>query len=331
VLVIAWLFVAGLAARRTGTSFTADSLPRLGSWTAIHAGLAVLWLPWGIAMFYRIGERWQELRQLRHGQPLKDLYHAAGHLILSASPQTFWPRLLVLITVVVGTAAVAWALWSFRTEFRVLLFTSVGVGALGTLLGASAATGFMLYQPRFLTLVLPVLLCVLACGFAAGSPRPKSTMAGWIVMAAWIGVQLAGLSAFYTHPVHGRDGMREIGDRLTSEVRAGDAVIGNYPMLLWTVAQYYDGAMHGLPSDWDVRWGYPLLPPSQPAWTNAQSSALPQVAGSAQRVWLLYLPIVDPGGTLLAAVRAEYRLLEVHAYPLLTIYLFDEQPHGRLD
>ncbi len=325
VLVIACLFVAGLAARRSGTSFTVQSLPHLGSWAGIHAGLAVLWLPWGFAMFLRIGERWQELRQLRHGSPLKDLYHAAGHLIFSASPQTFWPRLPVLITIILGAAAVSWALWRVRREPRVLLFAGVGAAALGTLLGVSAATGFMLYQPRFLTLFLPVLLCVLACGLSVSLPERPRITAGWIVLGGWMVIQLAGLEAFYAHPVHGRDGMREIGDLLTSEVRAGDVVICNYPMLLWSVAQYYGGTLHGLPSDWDVRWGYPLLPPSEPSWTRSQLDALPRVAGSAQRVWLLYLPVVDPGGILLATLRAEYRLSAIHTYPLLTVYLFDGQ------
>jgi hypothetical protein len=135
-------------------------------------------------------------------------------------------------------------------------------------------------------------------------------------------MQSAGLAAFYTQPMHGRDGMREIGAWLTSAVAPDDAVVGNHPLLLWSVAQYYSGQLHGLPTDWNVRWGYRLLPPSQPAWVQAQQAALPRIAGAAPRLWLLYLPAVDPNGTLLAAIQEHYRLDASRSYPSMTVYLF---------
>jgi hypothetical protein len=134
------------------------------------------------------------------------------------------------------------------------------------------------------------------------------------------------LVSFYTQPVHGRDGMHEIGALLTKAVVPGD-VVGNHPLLLWTVSQYYSGPFHGLPADWDVRKGYPLTPPLRPAWVETQLAALPGIVGAAPRLWLLYLPVVDPDGTLLSSIQMQYHLTESHAYPLLTVYLFDRQAH----
>lgn len=70
----------------------------------------------------------------------------------------------------------------------------------------------------------------------------------------------------------------------SASVREGDAVVCNYPMLLWTIAQYYDGPTRGLPSDWDVRWGYPLVPPSQRGWVTALRTASSNVERGVRRL-----------------------------------------------
>ncbi len=321
-LLLAWFFLAGLLAIRYPDRFGIRAAVRSRSWAGAHAVLAAVWLPWAVPMLFRIAGRWAELRQLRHSVRLAELYAVAGHLTLSASPQTFWPALWSAAAVAAGATAVVWSLLLTQRPASVRFCLFVALGTVGSLLGASVLTGAWLFQPRFLTLVLPLLLCAMASGFAARSASSGRRAALAVLASTWMCVQVAGLLAFYTRPVHGRDGLREIGALLAREVMPADVVVGNHPYLLWSVAQYFPGPMHGLPSDWDVRWGYPLLPPAQPDWVRSQRQALPAIARDSPRLWLLYLPVVDPDGTLLASIRADYRQERARFYPLLTVYLF---------
>lgn len=324
-LLLAWFFLAGLlACRESGRRGFASHLSP-GTWIRGHALLALIWLPWAFAMSGRIADRWPELRQLRHLVGWNDLYRAAAHLVLSASPQSFWPPMLVVALVAGGGLFLAWTCQRARPRSAVLLCALIAFGTVSTLLGTSALTKAWLFQPRFLTLVLPLLLSMSALGLAAPSAgrNQRAVLVG--LACFWLGVQIAGLSTFYARPVHGRDGMREIGAWLTAAVAPGDVVVGNHPLLLWSVAQYYSGRLQGLPTDWDVRRGYPLLPPSQPAWVQAQQAAVASVVGAAPRLWVLYLPTVDPDRALLASIQKCYRPAATRTYPLLTVYLFTKR------
>ncbi len=321
-LLLAWFFVAILLSCRAPGRFGIAPVLPPRTWFRAHILIFVFWLPWGIAMVVRIVARWTELRQLQHSPRWSDLYHTAAHLLFSASPQTFWHPVFVMGAVASGGLVLAWALWRSQSHSPAWLCMVIMIGMPGTLLAGAAVTGAWLFQPRFLTLILPLLLSVLALGAAVPMAGWRQSAAAALVTVVWLGLQIGGLVSFYTQPVHGRDGMREIGALLTKVVVSGDVVVGNHPLLLWTVSQYYAGPLHGLPADWDVRKGYPLTPPPQPAWVETQLAALPGIIGAAPRLWLLYLPVVDPDGTLLGSIRMRYHLSETHAYPLLTVYLF---------
>jgi len=321
-LVLAWFFLAGLLAVRNPDRIGIIPAVRLRAWLGGHVLLAVIWLPWAVPMLLRIAERWPELRQLRHAVSLAELHAVAGHLAFSASPQAFWPPLWSAAALGGCGTVLVWSLWRNPRPAAAWLCLFIGLGTIGTLLGVSAVTGAWLFQPRFLALSLPLVLCALALGMAPHlAGLGKHTVAAGLA-AVWICVQAAGLLAFYERPVHGRDGLREIGAWLTRNVMPTDVVVGNHPYLLWSVAQYFPGKLHGLPSDWDVRRGYPLLPPSRPAWVASQLAVLPEIAGQAPRLWLIYLPVADPEGKLLTSIQRTYRLVTSQDYPLVGIYLF---------
>jgi 4-amino-4-deoxy-L-arabinose transferase-like glycosyltransferase len=324
-LLLAWFFLAGLLIYRYPGPFGIQPLLTRRTWIRGHLVLTAIWLPWAVAIGVRAAERWPELSQLSHRFGWAELYAAAAHSVLSASPQSFWPPQWVAVAVTGGGSFLIWALGRTRLS-PAWLCAGIGIGTLGTLAGSSTLTGMWLFQPRFLALALPLLILVLAMGMAAPVSSFKQRVVLVGLAAFWLGAQIAGLLSFYTHPVHGRDGLREIGSWLTEAVAPPDAVVGNHPLLLWCVAQYYPGPLHGLPADWDVRWGYPLLPPSQPSWVQEQQASLLGIAGAAPRLWLLYLPIVDPEGALLSSIRAQYHEVATRSYPLMTVYLFSRKP-----
>lgn len=306
------------------------------SWLGAHAIMGLLWAPWLGAMGLRLAARWDEVRQLQHRADLGALYDAAATLSVAASAAGGWAPPLVAGAVLAGGALAGWGLAPRpgpRSVLQVWWPGAVAAGFVGITVAVSALTGAWVVQPRFLALVLPAALLAPAAGLGriiqAARVRswPTAQILGGLLGVGWLLAQAGGLHAFYVAPVHGRDGLREIGARLQAEVQPGDLVVSNHPLLLWSVAQYYDGPARGLPISWDVRAGYPLLPPVQPAWVQQQLAALAPLLASAPRLWLIYLPAVDPAGRLLAAIQARYGPGTAHAYPYATLYQF-ASPNG---
>ena len=325
-----WLWTQGPA--RLG------SPPRVrpGAWLRLHVLIGLAWLPWLVPMGWRIAQRWDELSHLHHQAGWDDLAGSAVTLAVAASAAATWPGWRLIGAALVGATLAGLGLWAGRTApgRPVWLLAGLACGFVGTIVGLSAATGAWLVQPRFLTLVLPPVLIVVAAGAAwIWAARPAWKMVALGLLTLWLIAQAAGVGAFYTQPVHGRNGLREIGAWLRAGVQPGDLVVSNAPILLWSVAQYYDGPLRGLPASWDVRDGYPLWPPpDQPDPAPAQWAALQVAAGGARGIWLIYLPPEDPAGFLLRQMRAYYHEEAVQTYPLATVYQFarrDAAPASR--
>ncbi len=312
-------------------------------WLKANALIYLLWLPWAIAISVRFVERWGEMAQLQYRAGLAELYDAFLNLLVSASASRQWPAWMLVGTTVVALLLSAVSLIRAAGIERAVLGLLVWItgGFILFIIAFSAFTGEWLYQPRFMALILPCALVVLASvirsfGALYWTHLLKRSQMGSVLLplggvAAWLLIQLAGLRQFYVNPVHGRDGLREIGAQLTAKVQKGDIVLANQPMLVWFAAQYYDGPAAGLPQSWDIRDGYPLLPPRQPDWVTLQEGALQQQTIDSRRVWLLYLPFVDPAGRLISQISVEHRLIEHSSYPLADLYLFDaatESPSG---
>lgn len=352
-LLIGEALVAALAWLRRPSLWGERPMVGARSWLAAHGVILLLWLPWLAAMSLRLVERWGELSRLQNRAGLPDLFNSAMNLSVSASAVATWPQSRLTLSVLVGGGLVAIALIRPGSGYqapaavsrRNLGFLSALVLAfIGITIGASAITGAWLVQPRFLTLVLPLTLCVVAGAASfptamrmrAKDDLPAGRRVGAIalrfvpvvsglLLGAWLVAQVGGLRAFYIAPVHGRDGLREIGALLTREVQPADIVVSNHALLPWFVAQYYGGVVRALPADQDVRQGYRLWPPpDQLRLAGPQWDVLAALVASAnpRRIWLLYLPAMDPDGSLLARMRQNYSELEASSYPLADLYLF---------
>jgi 4-amino-4-deoxy-L-arabinose transferase-like glycosyltransferase len=296
-------------------------------WLAAHAVLGLLWAPWLVAMGIRMAQRWDELSHLEHRADWEQLYGLAVNLSVSASAAATWTTLAVALTVATGGALLGGALLLGRAPGGRLVWLVAGVGS-GfpiVIVAVSALTGAWLVQPRFLALVLPALLVVVAAGVVTAwqrAVRPIRLGVG-VLLGIWLLTQAAGVSAFYRAPVHGQDGLRDIGAWLTAAVQPGDLVVANHELLPWMVAQYYAGPVHGLPEDADVRNGYGLWPPpQQPAVVRSQWAALAPQTAAARYIWLIYLPFMDPDGWLLQQLGARYHQLDMRVYPFATVYRF---------
>ncbi len=333
-LLLAQLFIGGMLWHFRPRLWGDPPVTTGKSWLLAHVAIAVLWAPWLVAMSLRIAERWGELSQLQHRAGWDELYGSAVNLSVAASAAATWPPAGVTQAVVIGCALLLLALVaSHRPERRtVWLLASLVLGFVGVIMGTSALTGAWLVQPRFLTLVLPVMLVVLAASLPVAEVRqrrlaPLVLVAG-LLMVGWIVAQVNGTKTFYTNPVHGHEGPREMGAWLSSSVEPGDIVASNHPLLLWSLAQYYDGPTQGLPESQDVRQGYRLWPPpDQLKLADPQWTALSRQAANANRIWLLYLPVMDPGDLLMGKMKQHFRLIETRNYPLANLYLF-AAPHA---
>ncbi len=341
-LFLALLLIGGLfiiRSRHSGPS--AWGLIR--RWLKANALIYLLWLPWTIAISVRLVERWGELAQLQYRAGFAELYDASLNLLVSASASRQWPTWILVGAMVVALLLSAISLIRASGVERAVLALLAWVtgGFIVFVIGFSAFTGEWLYQPRFLALILPSALVVLASVVRSPGIVARTYAPHWLNyrqrwgallplggVVVWLIIELAGLRQFYLNPVHGRDGLREIGAELTAKVQKGDIVLANQPMLVWFVAQYYDGPAAALPQSWDVRDGYPLLPPKQPDWVTSQEGALQRQTAGNSRIWLLYLPFVDPGGRLISRIEDEYPILEHSSYPLADLYLFDAAPGG---
>jgi hypothetical protein len=146
-----------------------------------------------------------------------------------------------------------------------------------------------------------------------------------VLLAGWLIAQAGGVAAFYTNPVHGREGVREVGASLSADAEPGDLVLSNHQLLPWSITQYYDGPIQALPESRDVRDGYLLWPtPDVLDFAPSQIAALQPLLDRVQprRVWLLYLPVMDPHGVLLAKLTELYRQVTLRHYAYCDVYLF---------
>lgn len=323
-------------------------------WLLMHVVIGLLWSPWLIAMLVRVAERWGELSRLHHTAGLSELYTSFAQLSVSAGAYAHWSPGWVTLAVATGGCLLALALWSGAPSIRgnIAWLLSVAVAYVGLIVGISALTGAWLFNPRFVTLALPALLAVMAVGVTtlcqatlksrrnrvvgttsevSASERPHGAsffgytpaVGVWLLLGSWVVAQGGGLWEFYTEPVHGHTSVREAAVWLSGTAQSGDLVVSNHPLLLWSLAQYYDGPTRGLPESWDVRNGYPLLIPEQPAWVQSQWAVLPGLAANTRHLWLIYLPVVDPDGWLLSHIRQHYKQQEARVYPYATVYMFE--------
>jgi uncharacterized membrane protein len=332
-LLIAELFVAGLFLLKShvnttqGTEKTAP-LP-LSTWLRAHVVITLLYSPWLIAMGLRLAERADELSHLQHRAGLADLYSSVATTGLGAGAATFWPLWQINTALLAGSGLALLALFLPRpSSTHSLVRVLAAILALFVLIvvGISAVTGAWLVQPRFFTLVLPAALVVLAVGFPFDLLKrrvvPVALLAVFL-LAAWLVFQLSGVRTFYIQPVHGHDGVRETAAWLNTSRQPGDLVVANQPLLLWFVGQYHDGPLLGLPESADVRNGYKLWPtPDLYDLAPSQWDVLTRQSAGANRIWLIYLPIMDRTGFLLQQMQQHYSLSEQRHYPFADVYLF---------
>lgn len=330
-LLIAELLLAGLVwlARK---QIDGRSPVTRSNWAVVHLLIALSWSPWLIAMSIRLAQRWEELSHLQHRAGLPELHQLAAFLSVSASASVIWPAALTWLAILAGAGLALFVLLANRggLNFPVLVGAIV-VAFVLLLVGTSAATGAWIVQPRYMALVLPLSLAVISAGAAAawyrsGDGRFPLRAIATLLLGVWLIAQAGGVAAFYTNPVHGRDGVREIGAWLSSDVRPGDLVLSNHQLLPWSVAQYYNGPIQALPESRDIRDGYLLWPtPDVLDFAPPQIAALQSLLDRAQpqRVWVLYLPVMDPHGLLLAKLNARYRQVTSRHYVYCDAYLFD--------
>jgi uncharacterized membrane protein len=333
-LLIAEMLLAGLILlthkRRDGRSPV-----NRASWVIVHLLIALLWTPWLVAMAVRVAQRWDELSRLQHRAGLPELHLLASYLSVSASAAVTWPAAATWLAISAGAGLALLAIAAGRgsQSFPSLVGAIVAAFVL-LLVGTSAATGAWIVQPRYLALVLPLALTLIAAGVVAAWVRSGASRAAFraiagVLLVGWLLGQACGVAAFYTNPVHGRDGVREIGALLSADVQAGDVALSNHQLLPWSIAQYYDGPVQALPDSRDVRDGYLLWPtPDVFDFAPSQVAALQPLLDRAQpkRVWLLYLPIMDAHGLLLAKLTELYRQVSLQHYVYCDVYLFASEP-----
>ena len=329
-LLLAELFLAGLVlhARRNAIDRPAVSTR---SWVLVHLLVALAWTPWLVAMGVRLLQRWDELSHLQHRAGLADLHLLASYLSVSASAAATWPWPVTLTAILPGVTLAILALlpYPFGSPFARLVGATVAA-FITLLVGLSAITGAWIVQPRYLALVLPLALAVIASGvvlawFQVGSVRVPLRVLALLLLGTWLISQVGGVRAFYTSPVHGRDGVREIGALLSADVQPEDIVLSNHQLLPWSISQYYSGPIQALPNSRDVRDGYLLWPtPDVLDFAPSQLAALQPLLDALQpkRVWLLYLPVMDPHKLLLSKLGEQFGKSTLQHFAYCDVYLF---------
>jgi hypothetical protein len=330
-LLLALFFLAGLVglSRKCAT----DAPPvRVRNWVTVHLLAVLAWMPWQVAIGVRLVQRWDELKHLQHRATLSDLHLLASYMSVSASAAASWPWPVTLVAILAGVAPALLAMFPHSGASRLFGLADATVAAFVLLLVVvSAATGAWLVQPRYVALVLPLALTLIASGatiawYRLGKARTPLRAIALLLIGTWLLAQVGGLRAFYTNPVHGHDGVREIGALLGNDVRDGDLVLSNHQLLSWSIAQYYSGPIQALPESRDVRDGYLLWPgPDVLDFAPSQITVLQPLLDKAQPqgVCLLYLHVMDPNKLLLAKLGEKYPGFTLHHFAYCDLYLFD--------
>jgi uncharacterized membrane protein len=328
ILLIAELLAAGLIwcarARKRG-----EIAISARDWLKAHALVALIYLPWAIAMGVRMLQRANELSHLQHRATLGDLYGSSVAVAVAPSAAAIWPPVQVTAAVLTGGCLALMSLLMLRAVARrhvVWALAALATGFVVVIVGTSAITGQWLVQPRFFTLVLPIALVVPAAALPERELRPRLTslaLLAVLLFATWGLFQAQAVKAFYTNPVHGRDGVREAAAWLNAERKPGDLVVSNNSVVAWSLIQYHDGPILGLPESDDVRDGYQLWPsPEQLDFAPAEWEAFTRLAPGHPRVWLIYLPPMDPHGQFIHSMQQTYHLVEQRHYGFSNVYLF---------
>jgi uncharacterized membrane protein len=333
ILLILEILAVGLVWYARGHS-TGEIAIKPGDWIKSHVIVAFIYLPWAVAMGIRLLQRAEELSHLEHRAGLADLYGAFVTMSAAPSGAAIWPPVQVTVAVLTGGCLMLLAVLLPRPRAQrhvVWALAAISTGFAVIVVGTSALTGQWLVQPRFFTLVLPAAVVVVASGVDSTWLRSRApsgaylTLLGLLLLASWALFQVEGVRAFYTNPVHGRDGVREAAAWLNAERRPGDLVVANNGLLAWSLVQYHDGTIQGLPDDIDVRNGYQLWPsPEQMDFAPGDWQAFTRLAPGHTRVWLVYLPPMDPNGLFMRSMQQRYHLVESRHYGFADVYLFAE-------
>lgn len=315
-------------------------------WWGVHAAILCAWLPWLVAL----GVHW-----LNNSLPRATIPHeiawseVLGALVQfsSGTSALLTSRYLLEAAGLVAGACLLVAGWlAGRQErkrgLRIMLMISALIFLVPALV--SAMSGMWLFVPHFMIFLLPALLCVVAGGalfrpttrdtLPARRPRddrPPSTAyrLSWpvrpllgVLLLVWVAAQVWGLVLFNKYPPHGADGLSELTAVLRSESRPGDTVLVMPPILTPPVQQYFDGPIHGLPSDFDLRQIY--MPYGDADWNARVRAALDENVRGYSRFWLIYYPADDFQGEFLKGVAADYKQLEDHNFQFAQLYLFEK-------
>jgi hypothetical protein len=292
------------------------------SWLMANGLIVLAWVPWLAALALHWLGTEVPRATLTHVTTWADLYEAfvqytTGTAVLRSGPQ--WLRLFGLA---VGAVLLALGVWRGGRAVRVL------AGVFGVTLAlpvlVSVLTGWWLFVPHFMVFLFPALAVVIACGALSllevrlfGS---MGTAVAVLALACWLAAQVAGLGFYYRHPPHGNDGLRELASSLRAQNAGGAVVLVTPPALEPSLRQYYDGAIRGLPSDFDLRRVY--LPYEPGRWNADSLVALEAAVQGQQGFWLVYRPELDAGGAFLKAVQARYSQARAEQYGFGTLYLF---------
>jgi 4-amino-4-deoxy-L-arabinose transferase-like glycosyltransferase len=311
------------------------------AWWSAHAAIFGAWLPWLVAL----GVYWvnsplpRATREQR--STASDVLGALVQYSSGSSALLTSRQLLEAAGLIAGAGLLVAGWLAGRQEQKRGLRVMLVIAAVIFLVPAivSAVSGLWLFVPHFMVFLLPAMLCVLGAGAAWGLQtkdkqlritnndlrsivhRLQSVIRPVVggLLVVWIGVQLWGLKLYYQYPPHGADGLREMAGVLRSESMTGDIVLIMPPILTPPVLQYFEGPIHGLPADFDLRQVY--VPFGDADWNARARSALEANIWGYSRFWLIYYPADDFNGEFLRGVTVSYKQLEHHHYSFADLYL----------
>ena len=313
-------------------------------WLLAHAAIVAAWLPWLIALLASWLGAELPRATLRDTATISKVVGALTQFTSGTASLLRGVRPLEWAGLLVGALLIGLAWFAGRPlekrGIRLALLVSALIFFIPALV--SAATGLWLFIPHFMVFLLPSLFVTMASGLLLAYERARgnqgstseSQLSGvhhpyasritfHALLAAWIGVQLLGLVLYNRYPPHGADGLRELAATLRSEAQPGDAVLVTPPVLTPSLRQYYDGALRGLPSDFNLRAVYLVYEPEQ--WQAGLISGFEAATTGKTRFWLVYRSEWDDKGRFLSNVKERYREVKRESYDFAELYLFENR------
>lgn len=290
-------------------------------WIALNALVLAAWTPWLVLLILHWVSSDVPRAFIGHRATLSELTDALAQYTAGSVPLQRSRGLLRLVGLVSGAGLTVAALVGRGLNVRLFRALFLGAAALyffPWLL--SALSGRWLFVPHFMLFLLPLLFLILAAGVVrfGGSANIFFQVAMFVLLALWLGAQIAGLVDYYRNPPHGVDGLRELAATLNAHV-SGEPLFVTPPAMAATLAQYYPGAIYGLPSDFDLRRVY--LPYDPAAWNAECLQRLSSVA-AGRSFWLVYRADLDQGGSFLETLQRMYTQTEHQSYPYADLYHF---------